>query len=91
MGEIGLAGELRMVRDLPQRVAEAARMGFEVALVPAAPERSTAPRVAATGRGRASGWSRCPTSTPRCGSPACCAVSPSNAGERVLRPLEGGG
>ena len=34
MGEIGLAGELRMVRDLPQRVAEAARMGFEVALVP---------------------------------------------------------
>jgi DNA repair protein RadA/Sms len=40
MGEIGLAGELRAVRDLPQRVAEAARMGFEVALVPAAPGRA---------------------------------------------------
>ncbi|GAA2131452.1 DNA repair protein RadA [Nocardioides bigeumensis] len=35
IGEIGLAGELRAVRDLPQRIAEAARMGFEVAIVPA--------------------------------------------------------
>jgi DNA repair protein RadA/Sms len=35
MGEIGLAGELRRVRDLPQRVAEAARLGFRVAVVPA--------------------------------------------------------
>ncbi len=34
VGEIGLAGELRRVRDLPQRVAEAARLGFEVAVVP---------------------------------------------------------
>jgi DNA repair protein RadA/Sms len=34
MGEIGLAGELRRVRDLPQRLAEAARLGFEVAVVP---------------------------------------------------------
>ena len=34
MGEIGLAGELRKVRDLPQRVAEAARLGFAVAVVP---------------------------------------------------------
>ncbi len=34
MGELGLAGELRRVRDLPQRVAEAARLGFAVALVP---------------------------------------------------------
>ena len=39
MGEIGLAGELRQVRDLPQRIAEAARMGFEVAVVPSGPER----------------------------------------------------
>jgi DNA repair protein RadA/Sms len=38
MGEIGLAGELRRVRDLPQRLAEAARLGFRVAVVPA--ERS---------------------------------------------------
>ncbi len=34
MGEIGLAGELRRVRDLPQRLAEAARLGFTVAIVP---------------------------------------------------------
>ena len=34
MGEIGLAGELRRVRDLPQRVGEAARLGFKVAVVP---------------------------------------------------------
>ena len=33
-GEIGLAGELRKVRDLPQRLNEAARLGFRVALVP---------------------------------------------------------
>jgi DNA repair protein RadA/Sms len=35
IGEIGLAGELRRVRDLPQRIAEAARLGFRTALVPA--------------------------------------------------------
>ena len=35
MGEIGLAGELRRVRDLPQRLAEAARLGFTTAVVPA--------------------------------------------------------
>jgi DNA repair protein RadA/Sms len=35
MGEIGLAGELRRVRDLPQRLAEAARLGFKMAVVPA--------------------------------------------------------
>ena len=37
MGEIGLAGELRRVRDLPQRLAEAARLGFQVAVVPSEP------------------------------------------------------
>ena len=45
MGEIGLAGELRRVRDLPQRLAEAARLGFKMAVVPAA----------AAGRGEPSG------------------------------------
>ena len=30
IGEIGLAGELRRVRDLPQRLAEAARLGFQL-------------------------------------------------------------
>ncbi len=40
IGEIGLAGELRRVRDLPQRLAEAARLGFQYAVVPA--ERSGA-------------------------------------------------
>src|SRR6478736_73148 len=45
MGEIGLAGELRRGRDLPQRLAEAARLGFSVAVVPAEPgERSATPR-----------------------------------------------
>ncbi|GGD14028.1 DNA repair protein RadA [Nocardioides daphniae] len=34
MGEIGLAGELRRVRDLPQRLGEASRLGFRVAVVP---------------------------------------------------------
>ena len=34
IGEIGLAGELRRVRDLPQRIAEAARLGFRTAVVP---------------------------------------------------------
>jgi len=37
LGEIGLAGELRRVRDLDQRLAEAARLGFTVAVVPAEP------------------------------------------------------
>ncbi len=37
MGEIGLAGELRRIRDLPQRLAEAARLGFQMAVVPAPP------------------------------------------------------
>ncbi|MDQ4055372.1 MAG: DNA repair protein RadA [Actinomycetota bacterium] len=37
MGELGLAGELRRVRDLPQRLAEAARLGFKMAVVPAPP------------------------------------------------------
>jgi DNA repair protein RadA/Sms len=34
IGEIGLAGELRRVRDIPQRLAEAARLGFGSAIVP---------------------------------------------------------
>ncbi|GAA4701211.1 DNA repair protein RadA [Nocardioides conyzicola] len=43
MGEIGLAGELRRARDLPQRLAEAARLGFQLAVVPTEPGR-TGPR-----------------------------------------------
>jgi DNA repair protein RadA/Sms len=34
LGEISLAGEVRKVRDLPQRLAEAARLGFRVGLAP---------------------------------------------------------
>lgn len=34
MGEVGLAGELRQIRDLPQRLAEAGRLGFKYAVVP---------------------------------------------------------
>ena len=37
IGEIGLAGELRRVRDTPQRIAEAARLGFGAAIVPLEP------------------------------------------------------
>ena len=48
MGEIGLAGELRRVRDLPQRLAEAGRLGFRAAVVPSEPDasgpRSSGPR-----------------------------------------------
>jgi DNA repair protein RadA/Sms len=51
MGEIGLAGELRRVRDLPQRMAEAARLGFAVAVVPAErPEPGAATRMASVPR-----------------------------------------
>jgi DNA repair protein RadA/Sms len=39
IGELGLAGELRRVRDTPQRVAEAARLGFRAAIVPAESQR----------------------------------------------------
>lgn len=35
LGEVGLAGDLRRVPDLARRLAEAARLGFELALVPA--------------------------------------------------------
>jgi DNA repair protein RadA/Sms len=38
IGELGLAGELRRVRDLPLRLAEAARLGFESAIVPLGPD-----------------------------------------------------
>lgn len=34
VGEIGLVGELRGVRQMPQRLAEAARLGFKKCLVP---------------------------------------------------------
>jgi DNA repair protein RadA/Sms len=42
LGEISLAGEVRKVRDLPQRLAEAARLGFAVALAPVG-DRSARP------------------------------------------------
>jgi DNA repair protein RadA/Sms len=42
LGEISLAGEIRKVRDLPQRLAEAARLGFRVAVTPVA-DRSRPP------------------------------------------------
>jgi DNA repair protein RadA/Sms len=43
MGEIGLSGELRRVRDLPLRLSEAARLGFQLAVVPTEAGR-TGPR-----------------------------------------------
>ena len=50
MGEIGLAGELRRVRDMPQRLAEAARLGFSVAIVPSEHTIPGGPRPASSGR-----------------------------------------
>ncbi len=44
MGEIGLAGELRRVRDLELRVAEAARLGFKMAVVHMEPGSRRTPR-----------------------------------------------
>ena len=41
LGEISLAGEVRKVRDLPQRIAEAARLGFRVAVVPVGDRSAT--------------------------------------------------
>jgi DNA repair protein RadA/Sms len=35
MGEVGLAGEIRAVTGIPRRLAEAARLGFRKAVVPA--------------------------------------------------------
>ncbi len=34
IGEVGLTGEVRRVGAVPRRLAEAARLGFQVALVP---------------------------------------------------------
>jgi DNA repair protein RadA/Sms len=45
IGEVGLTGEIRRVGAVPQRLAEAARLGFTIALVPigCAPAKGTAP------------------------------------------------
>ncbi len=45
IGEIGLAGELRRVADVPRRLQEAARLGFKVAIVPAGQDGSGAARI----------------------------------------------
>jgi DNA repair protein RadA/Sms len=50
LGEIGLAGELRRVRDQPQRLAEAARLGFTMAVVPAVIPDRRGPRSERTDR-----------------------------------------
>jgi DNA repair protein RadA/Sms len=34
LGEVGLAGEVRRVQGVPRRLAEAARLGFDRAIVP---------------------------------------------------------
>jgi DNA repair protein RadA/Sms len=44
MGEVGLAGEIRAVTGIPRRLAEAARLGFRQAVVPAGSlDNSTGP------------------------------------------------
>ncbi|WP_066366835.1 DNA repair protein RadA [Herbidospora mongoliensis] len=53
LGEVGLAGELRPVRDVRRRLAEAARLGFTRALVPAGSmEAATPPRLDPPSRNR---------------------------------------
>ena len=34
IGEVGLSGELRMVSQMPNRLREAAKLGFKAAIVP---------------------------------------------------------
>jgi DNA repair protein RadA/Sms len=43
LGEIGLAGELRRVPNVERRLSEAARLGFELALVPAGCREKSGP------------------------------------------------
>src|SRR5699024_7898146 len=43
IGEVGLTGEVRSAIGLPRRLAEAARLGFTKAVVPAAGELGTVP------------------------------------------------
>jgi DNA repair protein RadA/Sms len=40
IGEVGLGGEVRRVARLPERLSEAAKMGFEIALVPQVEKQS---------------------------------------------------
>jgi len=42
-GEVGLAGEVRSVRQVSRRLGEAARLGFTRALLPAADAGAAAP------------------------------------------------
>jgi DNA repair protein RadA/Sms len=42
-GEVGLGGEVRPVPQLERRLAEAARLGFRRALIPAANQEPRAP------------------------------------------------
>ena len=49
MGEVGLGGEIRPIPQIEHRLAEAKRLGFTTALIPAAKSSKTKP--AATNRG----------------------------------------
>jgi DNA repair protein RadA/Sms len=46
IGEVGLSGELRRVRELDRRLAEAANLGFRRCIVPRLASRERTPRVA---------------------------------------------
>jgi DNA repair protein RadA/Sms len=52
IGEVGLLGELRPVRQLERRLAEASRLGFERCIVPASDLRRLAREKAGTKQGR---------------------------------------
>jgi DNA repair protein RadA/Sms len=56
IGEVGLAGEIRRVTGLQRRLAEAERMGFRRAIIPAGP--ALPPEAGRPGAGRASAGRR---------------------------------
>ena len=58
IGEVGLAGEVRRVTGVQRRLAEAARLGFTHALVPADPGRIPAGMRVPRGRGHRGGAAR---------------------------------
>ncbi len=72
LGEVSLSGDVRRVPALERRLAEAARLGFTVALVPGGHAGDVV-----AGESRASGRSRSPPSARPSRSPASCPVEPA--------------
>ncbi len=67
VGEVGLGGEIRPVRQLDRRLGEAGRLGFRSAYLAATSEISSSPRGAACGSARVNR-----SSSPRWRESRCC-------------------